>query len=114
MKIRSKMLLPIIIVLVVGFTSLYFITQNVLENNFTAMSELLMNEKLNEYYNLIDNNSENLDNYEAETMANTKDRLLNVVQVAKSGIYSYYELEQNGELSTYEAQKLAKEYLSNF
>jgi methyl-accepting chemotaxis protein len=113
MKIITKILLPLAVIFCIGFISLYFMTQSILEKNFSAMIELLMQEKLDAYYSLLDGSVKNLSEYEEETITATKDRLLNVVQVAKSGVQNYYELEQRGELSTAESQTLAKDYLAN-
>lgn len=113
MKIITKMLLPVGAVFVISFITLFFMTQKNVDNNFTALIELLMHEKLDAYYSLLDGSNENLSDYEEETLTATKNRLLNVVQLAKSSVRHFYELEQSGELSPKEAQSQAKEYVAD-
>ncbi|QEN06862.1 HAMP domain-containing protein [Oceanispirochaeta crateris] len=113
MKIITKIMLPVAIVFLISFVSLYFMTKKNLNENYTAMIELLVNEKLDAYHNLLEGSSENLRAYEEETLSATKDRLLNVVQLAKSGVEHFYNLEQSGQFSRSEAQSLAREYIAN-
>ena len=107
MKLRNKMLIPIILIFAVAISSIFFSTRNSLTRNFTEGVLIAASAEADTYYELLDENYKYVNDLQTREMQNAREELSYILEVAVSGVDALIRLSEAGYISTEEAQARA-------
>lgn len=110
-SILFKIFLPVIICVTIIYMGLIFVVSSSINKKITEDFNSTINFLVDDVYNLVDNFYQAQVDMKARIEKDTVERLENLVQQAVSMVDYYYQLSQNGELTTLEAQRMAKDNL---